>query len=295
MARIRTIKPEFWTDEKIVELSPLARLLFIGLWNFADDEGRMEYRPLRFKLQILPADDADISALLGEIRGKSLIEVYGVDNKEFLQIVGFAKHQKVDKRSGSKLPPPPISAESPRIVPTDQGRDQGSGIKDQGREDSPQPPSSERDDCEQAFDAWNRLAGEKGLAKAQRLTDSRRRKLRQRLAECGGMDGWMAAMERIRGSPFLLGENDRGWRADLDFVLQQSSFTKLMEGAYDRSKPASALDYTDPSNWLGEDDAGPVPASGDGAAGGGVRHAPSPGLERVSPEATALVAGVKRL
>ena len=40
MARIRTVKPDIWTDEKFVELSPLARLLFIGLWNFADDEGR---------------------------------------------------------------------------------------------------------------------------------------------------------------------------------------------------------------------------------------------------------------
>ena len=39
MARIRTIKPEFWTDEKVVTLPFEARLLFIGMWNFCDDEG----------------------------------------------------------------------------------------------------------------------------------------------------------------------------------------------------------------------------------------------------------------
>ena len=65
MARIRTIKPEFWTDEKIVELSAFARLLFIGLWNFADDAGRMEFSAKRLKMQIFPADDVDISALFG--------------------------------------------------------------------------------------------------------------------------------------------------------------------------------------------------------------------------------------
>lgn len=123
MARIRTVKPEFWTDEKVVEMSPLARLLFIGLWNFADDEGRMTYSPKRIGMQILPADSCDISALLGEIRRNSLIVIYEVDGIEYLQIVGFAKHQKVDKRTASKLPAPP---ESPRIVPT-EGIKEGKG------------------------------------------------------------------------------------------------------------------------------------------------------------------------
>jgi hypothetical protein len=123
MARIRTIKPEFWTDEKIIELSPFARLLFIGLWNFADDEGRLVYSPVRLKLQILPADDQNISELFGEIRGKKLVEVYTVDNIEYLQINKFSDHQKIDKRNTSKLPPPenftqftPISPELPRRI-----------------------------------------------------------------------------------------------------------------------------------------------------------------------------------
>src|SRR5690349_25113751 len=104
MARIRSIKPEFWTDEKVVSLTPLARHLFIGLWNYVDDEGRGEFSPLRLKMQILPADDADISGLLGEIRGEGLIQIYDVDGKQFFHVCGFAKHQKIDKRLTSKLP-----------------------------------------------------------------------------------------------------------------------------------------------------------------------------------------------
>lgn len=130
MARIRTIKPEFWTDEKIVGLSFATRLFFIGMWNFCDDEGRGEYSPIRLKNQIFPADDTDISVLIGELRREKLIEVYTIDNKLYYQISGFAKHQKIDHRRSSKHPAPPqdapMCADVPRNSPMDQGRDQGS-------------------------------------------------------------------------------------------------------------------------------------------------------------------------
>lgn len=86
-----------------------------------------------------------------------------------------------------------------------------------------------------AFEAYNDVAQELGLSKAQVLTNERRNKIRQRLNECGGLAGWADALGKIRGSPFLLGDNDRGWKANLDFILQRASFTRLMEGSYDRS------------------------------------------------------------
>ena len=39
MAKIRTIKPEFWESEQVGECHPMARLLFICLLNFCDDGG----------------------------------------------------------------------------------------------------------------------------------------------------------------------------------------------------------------------------------------------------------------
>lgn len=142
MARIRSIKPEFWTDEKVVELSFAARLLFVGLWNFADDDGRMVYSPKKIKMQVFPADTLDISELVGEIRRKKLVLLYTesrripptlpesefmADETVYLQIVKFDQHQKIDKRTKSKLPAPPESpAEFPRIPTTEgKGRDQG--------------------------------------------------------------------------------------------------------------------------------------------------------------------------
>lgn len=94
-------------------------------------------------------------------------------------------------------------------------------------------------DFDLALEAWNALASEKNLSKVQVLTEPRRKSLKARLFECGGMDGWNVAMSKIRGSPFLLGDNDRQWKATFDFILKQSKFTKLMEGGYDgQAKPA---------------------------------------------------------
>ncbi len=112
MARIRTIKPEFWTDEKIVELSFPARLLCVGLWNFADDDGRLVYSPKRLKMQIFPADDVDAAKLAQELVDQQLVQVYSVDGIQILAIPTFAHHQKIDRRTPSKLPPPP------RVPPT---------------------------------------------------------------------------------------------------------------------------------------------------------------------------------
>ena len=57
MARIRTIKPEFWEDEKLAKLPVHARLLFIGTWNFADDNGALLANPVLMKSHIFPYED----------------------------------------------------------------------------------------------------------------------------------------------------------------------------------------------------------------------------------------------
>lgn len=88
---------------------------------------------------------------------------------------------------------------------------------------------------------YNALADEFDLPRCQKLTDTRKAKLHQRLKDCGGIEGWNYAMGKIRGSPFLIGDNPRGWKADFDFILQEKSFTRLMEGFYD-AKPTHNTD-----------------------------------------------------
>lgn len=107
MPRIRTIKPSFWSDEKVVELSPLARLYFIGLWNFSDDYGNLEYSPKQLKMRIYPGDSVNIEALTEELLTHEIVLQYEVENKKYLHIRNFTKHQKINRISTEKCPPPP--------------------------------------------------------------------------------------------------------------------------------------------------------------------------------------------
>lgn len=93
------------------------------------------------------------------------------------------------------------------------------------------------DDVTAAIIAWNGFAAKHDLAKVEHVTAERKSKLRQRLKECGGLEGWRKALERASASSFLLGMNDRGFFIDFDFMLQKSKFTKLMEGSYDDRTP----------------------------------------------------------
>src|SRR5688572_757522 len=100
MARIRSIKPEFWTDAHIVGLSLEARLLYIGMWNFADDYGCIEDEPLRLRLQILPNDPVDAGALIAElVDAGRLTRLEAPDGKRFLHVKSWEKHQKIDRRA----------------------------------------------------------------------------------------------------------------------------------------------------------------------------------------------------
>ena len=126
MARIRTIKPDFWTDEKIVQLPYEARLLFIGMWNFADDYGFIWDEPDRIRLQVLPGDDVDAEVLIDLLMAAGLIE--RISNEDFskfaIRICKFSDHQKVDRPTDSR-----ISREVSRKVSIDSSTRRAVAIK----------------------------------------------------------------------------------------------------------------------------------------------------------------------
>jgi hypothetical protein len=108
MARIRTIKPDFWTDEKLTECSMSTRLFFVGTWNFADDNGNLTRSAKKLKMQIFPADSVDCEEMVQELIGAGVLVEYEADGEKFLHIKGFAKHQVINRPSKSSIPEPPI-------------------------------------------------------------------------------------------------------------------------------------------------------------------------------------------
>ena len=110
MARIRTIKPEFFTSEDIVNLSPLARLLYIALWCEADRDGRLSWKPKTFKMRYFPGDSTNIDKLCQELRGNGLVLVYVVNELEYAFIPTFHCHQHINPREAKTvLPEPPAN------------------------------------------------------------------------------------------------------------------------------------------------------------------------------------------
>ena len=106
MSRIRSIYPEQWTDEDFVTCSPLARLLAIAIRNEADDNGVFEWKPIAIKMRLLPADDCDVSALLGELVSTNQVYRFEVNGKKFGAIRNFTTFQK-PKTPKYKYPEPP--------------------------------------------------------------------------------------------------------------------------------------------------------------------------------------------
>ncbi|MEW6775271.1 MAG: hypothetical protein AB1405_03205 [Bdellovibrionota bacterium] len=114
MARIRTVKPEFFTSESVGSLSPLARLAFAGLWCHADRRGRLEDKPRTLKTRILPYDECDFGELLQELVRTECIFRYEIGGRRFIQVVNFEKHQVVNPRENeSYIPAPPGSGPLP--------------------------------------------------------------------------------------------------------------------------------------------------------------------------------------
>lgn len=108
MARQRMIHPDFFTDERVVSVSLAAQKLFVGLWCWADREGRMERNPLRLKMQVFPAEAFDVAPLLVELEAVGLIQSYSVGGKSYLLVLGFKKRQKPHpNEAASVIPPPP--------------------------------------------------------------------------------------------------------------------------------------------------------------------------------------------
>lgn len=97
MARIRSIHPGIWTDEAFVTLSPMARLLFMGIWNECDDGGSFEWSPLKLKMRILPADNVDAAELMTELLSAAAVMQYEIDGKRFGAVRNFCQYQRPKK------------------------------------------------------------------------------------------------------------------------------------------------------------------------------------------------------
>ena len=145
--RIRSIKPEFWRSDDIDALSIPDRLLFIGLWSYVDDNGVGLFSLKDIAADLFAGDMARdsqetlrrVSEGLRTLSRHGLIEVYRVDDKDYLHVTHWSRHQKITHPGKARYPLPDKGSKPPLTLFTE----------------SLQRPSGDSL-------AWNRGTGEQG-------------------------------------------------------------------------------------------------------------------------------------
>ena len=187
MARIRTIKPEFFTSESVLSVSPLARLFFVGLWCEADREGRLKWKPKTLKFRYLPSDDVDIRDLSDELIAEGMIETYTVNGDEFCSIPNFLSHQVINNREKASELPSRVKHASTRVKA--EGRE-GRERKGKERKDSLMTCAPEKLN----LDAWQEWLEYKSKIKLKYKTENGEHKKAVELVNLSGGDQETQAM-----------------------------------------------------------------------------------------------------
>lgn len=124
--RIRTIRPEFYQSESVGSMMWKARLVFINLWSYVEDNGVNLDNPRLFRGQCMPYDDSvldDIEDAFAELEQCGSIIRYERDGKRLLFVPGFEKWQNI-QRPGTchYLPPDGWDKRGRKIIPDDSGQ-----------------------------------------------------------------------------------------------------------------------------------------------------------------------------
>ena len=140
MARIRSVKPEFFRHEGLYEAEhtsglPL-RLSFIGLWTAADHEGRFKWRPRQLKLDCLPYDDIDFEQILNVLAEHGFIVKYEINGELYGHIPTWHQHQHINHREMRSILPAPTeeSMVHARACPGTPGHARGERERERERE-----------------------------------------------------------------------------------------------------------------------------------------------------------------
>ncbi|HEO1402481.1 TPA: hypothetical protein VAH73_002233 [Legionella pneumophila] len=247
MSRIRTIKPDFWTSEQVIYCSPNARLLFIGLWNFCDDNGVHQASFVRLKAEVFPCDPftfTEIEQMILELIKHELIYEYIVSGTSYWIVTGWKRHQRIDKPTYKHPLPQPglkkiedISTTIPRIIDnhskiTNQSLDESSTTERKGKEGI----GREKDICEVETSPLD-VSDACLLANTQNIfhhwqdvmnhpkakLDDKRKNTIQKALKNYSVEEIKLAINGCANTPYNMGKNEKGQRYDdVGLILRDS-------------------------------------------------------------------------
>lgn len=261
MARIRTIKPSFWDDLKLGRLSRDTRLLYIGMWNFADDMGVLIGDLYWLKSKVFPYDQIQMQQFekwVSDLVKTGFIYLFSHKGEEFIYLPTFTRHQKIDKPNHKDLNVPKGLVEKLQQTIVEQSNnnrgtisDYSAPIEEEEEDKDIYTLSNEREeetsssalastgskdevvDIKRIVEMYHTICVD--YPKLVKLSASRKNKIKLRFKE---MDCNYTTLEtvftKMQQSNFMKGE--KGWTADFDWLMENDkNWLKILEGKYDNA------------------------------------------------------------
>lgn len=237
------IDPAFWNDSKIIQLSIPARLLYIGLWNYADDEGFFLDDLPAIKRTLFPDQKFDIHGAFSECSCFLLRHQYKDQEHFAWQISHFCDWQTINRPTASKIKPFCTLIED--SLNTHGGltlklrevklREDKLSNTSHLKPDEPKWPSPYL-----LIEKYNKLVCD-DLPAVEKITPARLKKAKEYLGLFPDETFWLETFQEINQSQFLRGQvssnNHHSFRANFDWLLTKGkdgteNVVKVFEGRF---------------------------------------------------------------
>ena len=232
MARKRMIDPNIWQSEDFSKLSTLGKLVFIGLFSLADDEGRGRCNPVYLKSTLFPYEEgirsADIDKTLSEISSNMSVIFYSCDGSSYYSLYNWNTWQKIDRPSQSKIPE--YDEKTMQRMFNDNSTNVRRTISPNRKEDNRKEKENKRIRIKEIYNSACT-----NLPRVQKLTEKREKAIDKFLKEFTE-EQFTQICQIANSSDFLAGKNDREWKADFDFLMRIDKATSVLEGKYSNNK-----------------------------------------------------------
>lgn len=230
MARKRMIDPSIWQSEDFGKLSNLAKVVFIGLFSLADDEGRGRANPTYLKSTLFPYNEgmrgADIEKALFEISSNMSVVFYSCDGSNYYSLLSWNTFQKIEKPTDSKLPAFDEKDGNIRRLFPEGSTTSRRPVAPKGKEENRKEIEEKRIEVKRVYNQFCT-----NLPQVQKLTEKREKAIDNFLKEFS-IEQFEQICKIANDSSFLKGENDRHWKADFDFIMRTDKATNILEGKY---------------------------------------------------------------
>lgn len=228
MARKRMIDPNIWQSEDFSKLSTLGKLVFIGLFSLADDEGRGRSNPVYLKSTLFPYEEGirstDIDKTLSEISSNMSVIFYSCDGSSYYSLYNWNIWQKIDKPSPSKIVE--YDEKTMQRMFEDNSTNVRRTVAPNRKEDNRKEKENKRIRIKEIYNSTCT-----NLPQIQKLTEKREKAIDKFLKEFSE-EQFEQICQIANLSDFLTGQNDRKWKADFDFLMRTDKATSVLEGRY---------------------------------------------------------------